>query len=211
MGTSLGAHALTRTLPAALIHWWKTDTGIAAELAALTHAGAAITTAALGADLLAALSRGEDLDAAASHAQRTLASRDLPPLDLDLPHLVALGSTSPGDVGILRTLAKDATAPSALAGGVYAAVNVERRHVRDALLLAASAADGGHAATVTGALLGTIHGPDALPIDWVARLELTWPGDTLARDLVQQVTEHPSGGEYTPATDPDWLTRYPGA
>ncbi|MFG3601064.1 hypothetical protein [Micromonospora chersina] len=85
-----------------------------------------------------------------------------------------------------------------------------RYEVRDALTFAASAGTGGHAATVAGALLGAAHGPDALPVDWLSRLELVWVADILARDLVRQVTERPSGTEYTEGTDPRWWDRYPG-
>lgn len=82
--------------------------------------------------------------------------------------------------------------------------------MRDALVFAASAGDGGHVATVAGALLGAAHGAACLPVDWLARLELVWAGDTLARDLVQQVEEGPSGSEYTAGPDSSWWERYPG-
>jgi len=108
-------------------------------------------------------------------------------------------------------LAPDARAMSALAGGVYAAVSFAgREQVRDGLRFAASGANGAHAAVVAGALLGAVHGVDALPVDWVSRLELAWVGDTLARDLVAEFLDRPSGGEYTPAPDPRWWSRYPG-
>jgi hypothetical protein len=39
---------------------------------------------------------------------------------------------------------------------------------------------------------------------------LIWVADTLARDLVRQLTESPAGSEYAEATDPSWWDRYPG-
>jgi hypothetical protein len=34
--------------------------------------------------------------------------------------------------------------------------------------------------------------------------------DTLARDLVAQIVDRPSGGEYLGGWDPHWRGRYPG-
>jgi hypothetical protein len=63
---------------------------------------------------------------------------------------------------------------------------------------------------VTGALPGTAHGVDALPVDLVSRLELGWVADILAHDMVSEFTESPSGSEYAPSEDPTWWNRYPG-
>ncbi|MBM2618758.1 ADP-ribosylglycohydrolase family protein [Actinoplanes sp. LDG1-06] len=104
---------------------------------------------------------------------------------------------------------KDERAVSALAGGIAILRAFPRPdQVRDALV--AAVAKGPHVATVAGALLGTAHGVDALPVDWVSRLELAWVGDVLARDLVAEFEEHPSGSEYEPAPDGRWWNRYPG-
>lgn len=48
------------------------------------------------------------------------------------------------------------------------------------------------------------------PVELVSSLELVWALDTLARDLALQITESPSGDEYTEALDPYWWDRYPG-
>ncbi|MFV2112473.1 ADP-ribosylglycohydrolase family protein [Micromonospora sp. LOL_025] len=203
-GTSTGAHALTRTLPVSL---YPCDP---AEMAALTHAGDAVGAAGLGGAVVRLLAAGrppvEALESVAADpggfaevSQRSL-----------VPALAAARPAAPS-TGELTRLAPDARAVSALAGGVYAvACFPGRETVREALLFAASAGDGGHAVTVAGALLGTAHGPDALPVDWVSRLELAWTADTLARDLVTELHDSPSGGEYFPPTDPHWRTRYPG-
>ncbi|MFG1779766.1 ADP-ribosylglycohydrolase family protein [Micromonospora sp. NPDC049051] len=203
-GTSTGAHALTRTLPVSL---YPCD---AAEMAALTHAGDAVGVAGLAGAVIRLLAAGRPLvEALVSVASdpgdfSEVAQRSL------VPALAAAGSGAPS-VHELTRLAPDARAVSALAGGVYAvACFPGREAVREALLFAASAGDGGHAVTVAGALLGTAHGPDALPVDWLSRLELAWTADTLARDLVTELHDSPSGGEYFPPTDPHWRTRYPG-
>ncbi|MFJ7096509.1 hypothetical protein ACIQWL_40770 [Streptomyces mirabilis] len=55
---------------------------------------------------------------------------------------------------------------------------------------------------MAGALLGAAHGAEALPVGLVSRHELAWVLDTLARDLVAQLTDSPSGSEYTTGWDP---------
>ncbi|HEY0696184.1 MAG TPA: hypothetical protein VGD43_00060, partial [Micromonospora sp.] len=105
----------------------------------------------------------------------------------------------------------DATAMSALSGGVYVALSLPLPdQVREALSFAASAGDGGQVATVAGALLGTAHGVDALPVDWLSRLELAWVGDILARDLVAEFGLGPPGSGRSGAADRRWWDRYPG-
>lgn len=207
VGTSIGAHAVTRTLPAGLCDWWSSQPGPAAELAALTHVGEAITAAALGAELIGRLCTGEPLVTAVPLARAATERRNLPALPIDLAEPAAPAN----DIDVLRRLAPNGTARSALAGGIYVAAGVQRpEQVLDALRFAASAGDGGHVATVAGALLGAVYGPAGLPTAPLARLELVWAGDTLARDLIQQVVEGPSGSEYTPGPDPTWWQRYPG-
>jgi hypothetical protein len=99
----------------------------------------------------------------------------------------------------------------ALAGGVYAAAcAADAADAPDMLLFAASRADGGHAAAVAAALLGARFGLAWLPVPWLARLELVWVGDTLARDLVRQLADSPPGDGYTAATEATWWDRYPG-
>ena len=48
---------------------------------------------------------------------------------------------------------------------------------------------------MTGALLGAVHGADALPVPILSRCELVWVADTLARDLHAVLTESPDGHE----------------
>ncbi|WP_405464295.1 ADP-ribosylglycohydrolase family protein [Streptomyces jietaisiensis] len=117
----------------------------------------------------------------------------------------------PADARRLARLAPDATAPSALLGAVYVAASFpERARLGEALRFAAGAPDGDSVACVTGALLGAVHGAEALPVDLVARHELAWVLDTLAHDLVAQLADSPSGSEYVRGWDPHWWGRYPG-
>ncbi|MGW4501413.1 ADP-ribosylglycohydrolase family protein [Micromonospora sp. NPDC004336] len=203
-GTSAGAHALTRTLPVSL---YPCD---AAEMAALTHAGEAVRAAGLAGAVIRLLAAGHQPVAAMESVLREPGDWSETSERCLAPALAAARS-GPAALGELARLAPDARAVSALAGGAYTvACFPQRETVREAVLFAASAGDGGHAATVAATLLGTAHGPDALPVDWLSRLELAWTADTLARDLVTELHDSPSGGEYFPPTDPWWRTRYPG-
>ncbi|NJC69857.1 hypothetical protein HC031_09010 [Planosporangium thailandense] len=214
IGTSIGAHACTRALPVGLFSPLPIAVELAAEIAALTHRGEAVVAAAIGAGTVRMIGEGHRLEQAYALARSRVDTAVRPQVYADVPILfdaMKAAGENPGDLTQLRNFASNATALSALAGGLYTAASFsERGDIRQALCFAASAGDGGHVATVSGTLLGGLHGPDALPIDWLSRTELVWVADTLARDLVRQITEHPSGGEYSEGTDPYWWSRYPG-
>lgn len=228
---SRGCHALTRTLPIAVVgvaHEPGRATELARQTAALTHGDRAAQSAAAHAVALA----GHCLTSAADDArgsgpgtrsQVRQALRDgvraLPEADPDLTadehdRLAAAlreAEEHPADAGRLARLAPDPTAPSALLGGVYVAASFPGRDQVDAALrFAAGAPDGDSVACVAGALLGAAHGAEALPVALVSRHELAWVLDTLARDLVAQFTDSPSGSEYVGGWDPHWWGRYPG-
>ncbi|MEV5550629.1 ADP-ribosylglycohydrolase family protein [Streptomyces sp. NPDC052309] len=224
--SSRGCHALTRTLPVAV-----TGTGGIAQapaLAALTHGDPAAQAATLHAAVLAhhclthAVPQGGGPSVQTGGAVREALHAGITALpsvggrisDDDHSRLVAAfrhALDEPADPGRLARLAPDATAPAALLGGVYAAASFpDRADFRAALDFAASAPDGDSVACVTGALLGAAHGAEALPVDLVSRHELAWVLDTLARDLLIELDDSPSGSEYIPGWDPHWWSRYPG-
>ncbi|MER7441280.1 ADP-ribosylglycohydrolase family protein [Micromonospora avicenniae] len=209
-GPSIGAHGLTRALPAGLCTWWESPGSLGASLAALTHGGSALPAAALGATMIHLIGLGNTVAGAAMRAHSVPhGSWSDTAGDLLAPALAA-ADARPADPVQLTRLAAGATGQAALLGGVYVAVSFpEREQVREALLFASSAG-AKHSATVAGALLGAAHGADALPVDWLSRLELAWVADTLARDYVTQVEHSPSGAEYVEATDPYWMSRYGG-
>ena len=81
-----------------------------------------------------------------------------------------------------------------MAGGIYVALSFpDLDTVDEALEFAGWAPDGDSVAAVAGALLGAVHGYEALPTALCARLELGWVMDTLARDLARQTTENQAG------------------
>ncbi|SDT66962.1 ADP-ribosylglycohydrolase [Actinoplanes derwentensis] len=211
-GSSVGAHALTRVLPAGLVGDWVAEPGrFAAEIAATTHAGEAVHAAAVGARIVANIVKGQGIEEAVQQSESEGMSLLKQPFDSPVASAVETARSQPRQTTKLAHLTPDARAAAALAGGVYVALSFpERDQIRDALLFAASGSNGNHVAAVAGALLGAAHGADALPLDWVSRLELAWVADVLARDLIAEFVDKPSGTEYTPGGDPHWWNRYPG-
>ncbi|GAA2423561.1 ADP-ribosylglycohydrolase family protein [Streptomyces glaucus] len=225
---SRGCHALTRCLPiavtgaggitqvgavAALTHGDPAAQSAATQAAALVHhclthpapAGGPPAPSAPSAETVReALHAGiTALPATARHVTEHEYGR--------LRAAFRLAADEPANAGHLAHLAPDATAPSALLGGLYAAASFPgRAGLRAALEFAAGAPDGASVACVTGALLGAVHGADALPVDLVGRHELAWVLDALARDLVLELDDSPSGSEYVKGWDPEWWSRYPG-
>ncbi|MER5480853.1 ADP-ribosylglycohydrolase family protein [Streptomyces sp. NPDC002734] len=224
---SRGCHALTRTLPVAVVHAAKglgTSAELAREIAGLTHGDQAAQSATVHAVVLvghclihageSAYNQRGGVREALWAGIRGLVKADGCLTGHELDQLeTALQSTEahPADPGRLAKLAPDATAPSALLGGVYAAASFSGRdQVAAALRFAAGAPDGDSVACVTGALLGAAHGFEALPVDLVSRHELVWALDRLAGDLFTQFADSPAGDGYSSGWDPYWSEHYPG-
>ncbi|TLS43839.1 hypothetical protein FE633_23930 [Streptomyces montanus] len=223
--TSRGCHALTRALPVAV-------TGLggiaqAGALAALTHGDTAAQAATTHAAVLAHHCLTNSARERGPSPHSGISAREA--LHVGITALPSVGQRitddehsrlaaafrhavdEPADAGRLARLAPDATAPSALLGGLYAAASFpDRAGFRGALEFAAGAPDGDSVACVAGALLGAVHGVEALPVDLVSRHELAWVLDTLARDLLTELEDSPSGSEYVQGWDPHWWHRYPG-
>ncbi|MFJ4846335.1 ADP-ribosylglycohydrolase family protein [Streptomyces sp. NPDC088733] len=208
--TSRGCHALTRALPLAVLgaaEGPQLAADWAREIAALTHGDPAAHSAAAHAVVLAGhCLTGTQVREALREGLQALRAADRDPNAGELDRLDAALQEAVGhgaDAERLAALAPDATAPSALLGGVYVAASFpQREQVGDALRFAAGAPDGDSVACVAGALLGAAHGAEALPVELVSRHELAWVLDILARDLVTQLA-HADG-------DPHWRGRYPG-
>lgn len=222
--TSRGCHALTRTLPVAVVgvaHGPAQSVQLARAVAALTHGDPAAQSAAAHAAVLAGHCLTSALFGRPSRVRQALMDgvHALPQADPDLTAdehdrlITALrhAENQPSDLGRLAKLAPDATAPSALLGGLYVSASFpDRAQVNAALRFAAAAPDGDSVACLAGALLGAAHGVEALPVELVSRHELAWVLDTLARDLITELTESPSGGGFGGGWDPHWWDRYPG-
>jgi ADP-ribosylglycohydrolase len=212
-GTSLGAHALSRTLPAGSAAQFLTDpVQFALESAATTHAVEAADVSVVGAMLVSALIDDVPIREALPAVIARCDQGDRIPVRREVASSLTSALVAESrDLATLRSFAPDGRASSALAGAIYVVASFpDRDRTRDALVFAASAGDGGHVATTAGALLGATHGAETLPVDWMSRLELGWVGDVLAQDLITELTEGPSGSEYEPNPDALWRDRYPG-
>lgn len=215
-GTSRGAHAVTRAFPIAAAGFTGDMDFVgtfARAVAALTHGDPEAQAASAAAVMIAAhaLTTGSLEDALSGASRAKIGTAAGHSLTEELSSVVMTAQRQPADVEVLRRLAPDATARSALLGGLYAARSfTDPARAAAALHFAAHAPDADSVATVAGALLGATHGADVWPVGLVSRHELAWVLDTLARDLVAQLTDKPGGDEYTPPTDPAWWGRYPG-
>jgi hypothetical protein len=195
------------------------------DIAALTHgAPSGFTTAAdaalITAELLdaedvatglpAGISRIADVDGGVDRAERyAMSARD--------------GRNSPAQISLLSEHAPARAASAALCGALYVAASFPRANqIIDALTFAAQAPGAGVAA-VAGALLGAVHGVDALSPAIVSRLELAWVADALARDAMSELMDAPGGHEtwtesqpgtfqagWQEGSEPNWWHRYPG-
>ena len=105
-------------------------------------------------------------------------------------------------VEYVERLGQGWVAEEALAISVYCALACES--LEEAVLLAVNhSGDSDSTGSITGNILGTLHGPKAIPERWLAELELREVIETLAHDLAS-ILEHPR-----PDADALW-DRYPG-
>ncbi|MER5467864.1 ADP-ribosylglycohydrolase family protein [Streptomyces sp. NPDC002685] len=208
-----GPEAAARSAPFGLLVGWEPQLvmQLAVECAAQTHGHpAAYLTAGAYAVIVHALARGENLDAAVQQTLALLVTRPgHQPVTDALQHAlgaVRQGMPSPGRV---EELAGDGTAEGLLAVAVYCVLVGE--DVRHGLCLAVN--HGGPSAvagTLTGGLLGALHGETALPPAWLAELEGRPSVLVLADDFAMEMTQGPA--LHGPAgSSPGWLARYPRA
>lgn len=140
------------------------------------------------------------------------------PVRADLTGALSEGFQAPRDTRTLEQLAPDRTSWSALAGGIYAALSFpDEETIADAIEFAGHAVAGNSVAAFTAAILGARYGVEALPQNWLSRLEVGWVMDRLACDLVSELVEHQGGRAWkddSPSehrlVDPWWQLRYPG-
>jgi hypothetical protein len=224
---SAGAHAISRVLGVAPIRagspWQPRDDAHVAELGAdiacWTHGDPRGWSAAAAAlTLLVRLSSrpqgfGTDVAAMSQRIQGLLefplagpAVGAVDSVDRALRQLSTIPSSAD-----LQTLAPDSTAESALS----AAVRIVRAYpalggLDPAFALAVQTPQPAVTAGLVGALLGGYLGVTAFPVAAVARLDMAWVVDCLARDTVTEVIDLPAGDSF--GSGPDgmrWIERYP--
>lgn len=216
--SSAGCQALLRSLPIAAFHRQATLEALddfASAAASLTHDdGMRNAPTGFAVRLAAACLTSGDFQRA---FDATIGDGVPGGIDRGIDQLIDDGTAQPCVPQLLERLAPDKTATSALVGGIYVALSFpDLDTVEEALEFAGWAPDGDSVAAVAGALLGAVHGYEALPTRLCQRLELGWVMDTLARDLARQTTENQAGegwkgdGFGPDPIDPWWDTMYPG-
>lgn len=204
--------ALVRSAPFGLLVGWEPQLvcQLAVECAAQTHGDpAGYLAAGAFAVVVHGLARGDSVEGAVGTAVHQLAPRPgHEPVTEALE--AALGAVRQGtpDAGRVAALgAAEDRAAGQLAAAVYCASVGE--DVRHGLRLAVNH-DGPSAATgsLTGALLGALHGETALPPAWLACLEGRATVLELADDFAMEMTQ--GAALHGPAESaPGWLARYP--
>ncbi|WP_406000192.1 ADP-ribosylglycohydrolase family protein [Streptomyces sp. NBC_00829] len=209
--TARDAGALVRSTPFGLLVGWEPQLvcQLAVECAAQTHGHpTAYLSAGAFAVIVHGLARGESLDGTVQRALAQLAARPgHQPVTDALKH--ALGAVRQGIPSPARIaeLGEGHNAEEALAIAVYCALVGE--DIRHGLRLAVNH-DGPSDTTgsVTGALLGVLHGETALPPAWLSELEGRPTILELADDFAMEMTQGPALHGPT-VSSTGWLARYP--
>jgi ADP-ribosylglycohydrolase/agmatine/peptidylarginine deiminase len=206
--TSMGADPLARVIPIGLFYFYSAARAmeLAMEVTTYTH-GHPVAQAAAGwvAATIALLVRGTSLEEAARVASHFL------PLTTEAGeicrHAVRMALQLHAKPTLLlvadyRQRMMERTAPAALLGGLYYALQFQ--HKPETALVEAAQAGGRVTAALTGALLGASLGEAAWPTEWSSRLDLAELTLALADDLFIRV----KGDSFNP--DKEWWERYPG-
>jgi ADP-ribosyl-[dinitrogen reductase] hydrolase len=156
------------------------------ELAALTHGHpSGYLAAGAMALIVARLLDGAALDAALDAAEARLVERPRHEETLDAlraARALASSGVEPGPESV-ATLGAGWVAEEALAIGVYGAL-VARDYAHGVLIAVNHSGDCDSTAAITGSLLGTMLGADAIPSPWLAELEVRDEIERLAGEWV---------------------------
>ncbi|WP_128980567.1 ADP-ribosylglycohydrolase family protein [Streptomyces roseicoloratus] len=204
--------ALVRSAPFGLLVGWEPQLvcQLAVECAAQTHGDpAAYLAAGAFAVVVHGLARGGGVEAAVHVAADQLAPRPghEPVTEALRAALAAVRQGVPDADRVTALGAAEDRAEGQLAAALYCALVGE--DIRHGLRLAVNH-DGPSAATgtLTGALLGALHGETALPPSWVAELEGRATVLELADDFAMEMTQ--GAALHGPADlSSGWLDRYP--
>ncbi|RZQ62824.1 ADP-ribosylglycohydrolase family protein [Amycolatopsis suaedae] len=203
LNNSKGCGGVMRVAPCAL---WPGDAGevfrLAAQAAALTHSHpSGYLSAGALAVIVQALLGGADLPRAVGAARLELIRWDgYEEQFAALDAAIALAKRGrPTPEAIAAELGGGWVGEEALAIAVCAALAAD--DLADGLLLAVNhSGDSDSTGAICGNILGALHGPGAIPAQWLAALELRDVIDTLAVDALAEFGPEP----------PDWQGRYPG-
>jgi len=208
---SKGCGGVMRMAPAGL------STGIdpfqtGCDLAAITHGHpTGYIAAGCFAEIIHALAHGASLERAARQGMERLQDQDAAETRRALELALVLGEDSNARAEDVERLGQGWIAEEALAIGLYCAL-VARDFTHGVLLAVNHGGDSDSTGSITGNILGLIHGEAGIPRTWLDRLELHDVIVQLATDLWIHFGEGEKPEQVVPAcfdVPPD-LDRYPG-
>jgi len=115
-----------------------------------------------------------------------------------LNQAIALSKINPQSREALTQLGKGREAPEALAMGVYCALSYSDDLIKALRLAVNHEGDSGSIGSVTGSIVGAYLGKEAIPTEWLEKLQLAKEIEKMADDLY---TRH--------CQEEDWKVRYP--
>ncbi|MBP3044957.1 ADP-ribosylglycohydrolase family protein [Arthrobacter jiangjiafuii] len=196
---SKGCGTVMRSAPFGLLPYVEPEMvyRLSQDAAALTHGHpSALHSAAVFSVLIHDLLAPEaSLQDAAESAVRRAGESGVPELAARLADAVALAGSGPvSPAELTAALGAGWVAEEALAIGVYAALatsgaGTPQEHFRAAVALAVNHdGDSDSTGSITGNIVGTLHGAAALPTDWLEALEGREVIEELARQFLKATT-----------------------
>lgn len=191
LNDSKGCGGVMRVAPIALASNWS-GTGfdpawsfdIGRKSCALTH-GHPTGQLAGGyfSAFLSYLLRGESKISAANKAMHLLARHADHEETLEKVRMaLELAQTSPGNLESIRHIGEGWTAEEALAIGLYCALSTDS--TEDAIILSVNhSGDSDSTGSITGNIMGLLHGKAAIPERWLSQVELKDAIERIARNL----------------------------
>lgn len=172
---SKGCGGVMRTAPAGLAFPPGEAFRQGAEYAAITHGHpTGYLTGGYLAELVALLVSGRQLDQALDAATKSLNSwrhRSETVEAVNLARRLAVSETSPAST--ISKIGEGWIAEEALAISIYCALRF-RDNFKDAVIAAVNhSGDSDSTGSITGAILGTMLGIEAIPVEWIPRVENT--------------------------------------
>jgi len=192
---SKGCGGVMRAAPVGMLmaHWLEGEErhariaetfGIGCDIAAITHGHpSGYLTAGVLAVVVALLLTGNFLDVALDEALTELRRHPRHEETLSaIENARALARTRPGERAALITLGEGWVAEEALAMSVYCALSAS--NIESGIVLAVNhSGDSDSTGSITGNLLGAMHGETGIPARWLDQLELREVIGAVADDL----------------------------
>ncbi len=176
--------------------------GLGRDLAALTHGHpSGYLAAGALARVIASVAQGESLESAVAGARdRVAGERGSAETVAAIDAALRLAESGPPTAEAVETLGQGWVAEEALAISLYCAL-VADTFDAGVLLAVNHSGDSDSTGSITGQILGAIHGPGVIPEEWLGPLELRDVIERLAADFTDTYV---SGSAPSPDHHPGW-------